>query len=886
VPGAGTLTLLFTDLVGSTESLVALGEERYDSVRDEHDALVGGTIGAHRGEIVKHTGDGYMAMFRRAADAVEAAAEIQLLVARRNSASEVELAVRIGISAGDVTERAGDYHGVAAVEAARLCAAATGGQILASETVRSLVGSAGGDDFVHLGELDLKGLPPVATVALRWCEDAPVVAPARGSRGNLPASVDHFVGRGRDLEAIGALLGEHRLVTLTGPGGSGKTRLALEVARSLGARHADGVWLVDLSPIGDENLVAEATMGALGLRGSDVAPRDELRSHLARRDALLLVDNCEHVLDGAATLIADLLGACPLLRVLATSREPLRVAGEAECAVEGLRPDEAVELFAERVPGGHQIDDTDAIERICVALEGIPLAVELAAAKLRVLSPAELADLLDDQLAMLARGKRTAPERQRTLRAALDWSYNLLDEEQQVVFRRLGIFAGGFTREAVEAVVADGQIHRGGVIDLLEQLVERSLVTRVRGGVRFRLLEPLRQYAAERLRVAGERDLLARRHLGWVRQFARQAFLAFFVSQREATARISEEHPNICQALEFAIANHEGVTAAKIIDALGYPWRTVGQPDGRVWCERVLASVPADAPAATRAGALVATAIMLQEAFQYDAALSLLLEARELYRNATNVRGEAWALNWLGWDAYCRAPESANTRTLFEEALSRYRESDVPAGAGWCLTMLAEIAAEAQDDDLARQRAEQAVELGRSARIGQVEAEGLRVLAVLDSRAGDFESSDSRIAEAIAIHEAAGDRYQLLTSHGEAAELAASRGDVGRAESHLAACAELAREMPSERAHGLLIQFAAYVAYAVGRDDDAAVLFGTWLGLSPSTFPKRFRPILEELEKKGLGDEVAAGANLGADEALERADEVISPRSSAPSRVR
>src|SRR5215207_10964634 len=200
VAGPGTVTLLFTDLVGSTESLVALGEDRYDSVRDEHEVLVGGTIAAYHGQIVKSTGDGYMGAFPRAGDAVAAAAEIQRRIARRNEDSGVALGVRIGISAGDVTERAGDYHGVAAVEAARLSAAATGGQILASETIRSLVGSRGGHDFVALGELDLKGLPPLATAAVRWGGDAPVFAPAGGAKGNLPASLDGFVGRQRDCD--------------------------------------------------------------------------------------------------------------------------------------------------------------------------------------------------------------------------------------------------------------------------------------------------------------------------------------------------------------------------------------------------------------------------------------------------------------------------------------------------------------------------------------------------------------------------------------------------------------------------------------------------------------------------------------------------------------
>lgn len=877
--GPGTLTLLFTDVVGSTESLVALGEERFDSVRDEHDALVGGTITAHDGELVKHTGDGYMAAFPCAGDAVAAAVAIQRLMSRRNEGSDMALEVRIGISAGDVVERAGDYHGVPAVKAARLCAAARGGQILATETVRTLVGLRGGHDFVPLGEVDLKGLPPLATVAVRWCADAPVVAPARGANSNLPASVDRFIGRHRDLDEIRGLLGERRLVTLTGPGGSGKTRLALEVGRSFGDEHADGVFLVELASIDDAELIAEATMGALGLRGSDAAPRDELRSHLVRRDALLLVDNCEHVLDGAAKLITELVGACPRLRVLATSREPLRVPGEAAYDVEGLRTNEAVELFAERVLGGRPIHDGEAVERICIALEGIPLAVELAAAKLRVLSLAELADRLDDQLAILAQGKRTAPERQRTLRATLDWSYDLLDEDERTVFRRLGIFAGGFIQDAAEQVVADDQIPRARVIDLLEQLVERSLVRRVPGGsgARFRLLEPVRQYAAERLAESGERKVLAQRHLTWVRHFARQAFLEFFVSQRESTVRISEEHPNICQALEFAIINHDGVTAARIIGALGYPWHDVSRPDGRLWCERVLAALPADAPALIRANALVATAMMLQEARQYDAARSLLFEALKLYRSAKSVRGEAWALNRLGWDAYFRDPAGAETKALCEEALSRYRQSDLPAhvkpaGAGSMLALLAEVALHAEDDELAHQRAEEAVQLGRSTHIGQVVAMGLRVLAILDSRAGDFQSADRRLAETIAIQEAAGARFNLVVAHATAAEMAASRANIAGAASHLAKGADLAREMPTSERALELVAAAAYVAYMDGRADDAAVLFGAGLARDYWGRPTHFltRPIVEALEKQGLREKFAEGRNLSPDEALER----------------
>ena len=274
--------------------------------------------------------------------------------------------------------------------------------------------------------------------------------------------------------------------------------------------------------------------------------------------------------------------------------------------------------------------------------------------------------------------------------------------------------------------------------------------------------------------------------------------------------------------------------------------------------------------------------MIVQGALQHDAAVSLLLEARELYRSAQNVRGEAWALTWLGRDASFRAPGSAEARALLEEALSRYRESDVPASTSACLTQLAQVALDAEDDDLARRRAEEAVQLGRSTHIGQSVGEGLRVLALVDSRAGDFDSADRRLAEVIAIHEAAGDRHMLLTAHAIAAELAASAGDVARAASHLATGLELACEVPSSDRALILIQSAAYVAYMDGRRDDAAVLFGARLGPSGLAFPTRFRPIVEALEKQGLREQIAAGANLSVDEALERAIKAIGPRPSAP----
>src|SRR5262249_9201293 len=316
----------------------------------------------------------------------------------------------------------------------------------------------------------------------------------------------------------------------------------------------------------------------------------------------------------------------------------------------------------------------------------------------------------------------------------------------------------------------------------------------------------------------------------------------------------------------------DAITAATIIGALGYPWREVGQPDARLWCERVLAAIPADAPA-PRANALVATAFTLQEALQYDAAKRLLLEARELYRGVTDVPGETWAPAWLARTAFFRAPASAEAKTLLEEALSRYRESNQPAGAAGILGYLAQVALHAEDDALARQHAEEAVQIGRSTRASQTVAAGLRVLAILDSRAGDFDSSDQRLAESIAIDEAAGDSGLLVWTHATAAQLAASRGDLSRATTHLAKGVDLAREMQTPRLALEFVAAAAYVAYMAGRAHDAAVLFGACSASHPLTAKRPMDPafpsIVDALEEQGLGEEIAAGANLSADEALE-----------------
>jgi predicted ATPase/class 3 adenylate cyclase len=541
VAGAGTVTLLFTDLVGSTKSLVALGEDRYDSVRDEHEMLVGGTIAAYHGEVVKSTGDGYMAAFHRAGDAVAAATEIQRLVSRRNEDSEVALGVRIGISAGDVTERAGDYYGVPVIEAARLCAAATGAQILVSETVRSLVGSRGGHDFVALGELDLKGLPPLATVAVRWGDDAPVFPPFRTLDVGAPlrVSATSFHGRADELAKLSALVTRPGTVTLVGPGGVGKTRLAVELAAEVGHQFRDGVRIIDLAPVGADAVPATVAAGLGLVRRGRRSFRDSIVGWLARKQLLFVVDNCEHVLGGVAPLIRDIAETSSDVTVLCTSLQPLGFPGEIIFSVEPLglpstddpgtlESSPAVRVFVDRAEAaryGLQLapEQLELVAQICRRLDGIPLAVELAAARARSMSLHDLLAHLHAISPLLAMPTPDHP-RHRTLLSTIEWSYDLLTPESRAMFYRLSVFSGSWTVAAARRVCADEESDQD-VFSLLADLADRSMIVADFGQkeTRYRMLSTLRDFAGDRLVAAGDADERRARHADFYCDFAQAA---------------------------------------------------------------------------------------------------------------------------------------------------------------------------------------------------------------------------------------------------------------------------------------------------------------------------------------------------------------------------
>ena len=495
------MTLLFTDIEASTR----LWQDHPVAMRAglaRHDEIVRDAIEGHGGHVVKTTGDGFYAAFSTAHDAVDAA-----IAAQRSLGAEVwgatgPLRVRMGVHTGEVQHRDGDYFGTAVNRAARLMAVAHGGQLLVSHATERLLGDTVGESFelVDLGEHRLRDLAQASrvfqVVAPDLRGDFPPLRSMEAFPGNLPVQVTSFVGRVGELNAIAEMLGQSRLVTLTGVGGVGKTRLALQVAAEVAPRFSGGVWLCELATASDEELMFQAVADAIGARQrEDMSMGDSVVEYLRDREVLVVLDNCEHLLADAAWLAGNLLQRCPQVRVLATSREGLGVLGEQLVALaslsvpavsadaEAMTASEAIRLFVDRAVAarsGFTLGPANlgSVAEICRRLDGMPLAIELAAARVTAMSPAEIATRLDERFRLLTGGKRSRVERHQTLRATVEWSYSLLEVRERSVFARLGVFVGSLDAAAAEAVVSDDEVGAWDVLECLAGLVEKSMLAR------------------------------------------------------------------------------------------------------------------------------------------------------------------------------------------------------------------------------------------------------------------------------------------------------------------------------------------------------------------------------------------------------------------------
>ena len=576
----GTVTFLFTDLEGSTR----LWEQFPDTMRDalgRHDEILRAAVEKRDGHVVKTTGDGLHAAFATAHDGIRAAVDAQRALLAEPWPIPEPLQVRMGLHTGEADLRDGDYYGTAVNRAARVSAVAHGGQIVCSRATEELAFDPLGADvsFTDLGDHQLRDLARAEHVFQIGADGLPADFPPLRSLdafpGNLPSRATSFVGRDADLVKVATALEHAPLVTLTGVGGVGKTRLALQVAAEVVPHYPDGAWLCELAAADSPDALAQIVAASLGapLR-SGVDPADCIADFLRPRRLLLVLDNCEHLIDAAGTLAERVIQHCPDVRIVATSREGLAVDGEQVIPLRSLTvpadtadPDAiaasaAVQLFVERARSAKsdftlRPVDVPAVAEVCRRLDGIPLAIELAAARVVAMAPSEIAGLLDERFRLLTGGRRTAVERHQTLRATVDWSYSLLDERDRTVFDRLGVFAGTFDAEAAAAVVSGDGVERFDVLDALSDLVSKSLVATEAtddGTTRYVLLETLRQYARERLDESGASDEWRRRHATHFAELSeRMGPLLNTADEIAARNRINADLDNLRAAVGWAL---------------------------------------------------------------------------------------------------------------------------------------------------------------------------------------------------------------------------------------------------------------------------------------------------------------------------------------------
>jgi predicted ATPase/class 3 adenylate cyclase/DNA-binding NarL/FixJ family response regulator len=693
----GTVTLLLADVEGSTRLWQTQPEEMTAAIA-RLDRTVCDIIATHDGvrPVEQGEGDSFVVAFTRASDAVACALELQ-------RAPLAPIRMRIGVHTGEVQLRdEGNYIGTTVNRTARLRDLAHGGQTVLSGTTEDLVVERLPADawLTDLGSHQLRDLPRLERV-VQLCHpdlrnDFPplrtretVVAP------NLPMQFTSFVGREADMNDVRQILADNRLVTLTGAGGVGKTRLAVEVAAQVSGGFGGGAWYVDLAPITDPDLVPVTVIRALGLpdqRGRSTM--DTLLRFVGDRRMLLVLDNCEHLLDACAELAVALLGACPAVTLVATSREPIGVAGEVSWRVPSLSlADEAIELFtdrARRVRSDFRLTDenTAIVADVCRRLDGVPLAIELAAARVRVLSPTEILDSLNDRFRLLTGGARAAVRRQQTLRASVDWSHALLTEPERVLFARLAVFLGGFDLHAAETVACGGDVEHFQVLDLLTLLVDKSIIVAEisSGPTRYRLLETVRQYALEKLGESGEADAVRVHHRDYYTAMAALLDSPASAGHERSLEQVETEIDNLRAAFAWSCDNSGFELASQLASSLQPLWVVRGRMrEGLAWLDAVLTEQNADpskAAPAVRARALADKATLnayIGATDSMEQALQALAIAREVDDPALLLRALTACSSIAVYNPEVARPYIAETIALARSIGDGWRLSQILA---------------------------------------------------------------------------------------------------------------------------------------------------------------------------------------------------------------
>jgi predicted ATPase/class 3 adenylate cyclase len=799
----GTVTFLFTDIEGSTQLLQALAE-RWRPTLEEHNRVLREAIREAEGVDVHTDGDSFFAVFRSAPAAVAAATAAQMGLASHPWPPDASVRVRMGIHTGEGTVGGDDYVGLDVHRAARIAAAGHGGQVLISAATAELVRADLPDAVVlrDLGEHRLKDLARPERIYQLTIDGLPGEFPhirSLETPTNLPIQRTSFVGRERQVAKVKDLLRGPGLLTLTGAGGGGKTRLALEAARELLHAYPDGVFFVALAPITDPRLVPSSIADAIGVKTEGPHPvLDTLRDQLRDREMLLVLDNFEQVVE-AAGVASDLLDAAPRLRILITSREPLHIAGEQELAVppmalpdpqETRGPDqlmqcESVALFVERaaaVDPRFKLTEANvkAVAELCLRLDGLPLAIELAASRVKLLSPQAILDRLGRRLELLTGGPVDLPARQRTLREAIGWSHDLLEENERTILRRLSVFAGGWTLDAAEVVANPGEEVGGDGLEVLSSLVDKSLVRRVPTGedeVRFGMLEVIREFGAEQLERAEEDEETRDRHASFFLEAAEAAEPHLRGLERKRWLdQLELEHDNLRAALRRALDASRADIGLRLVAALWRFWHLHGHlAEGRRWAEEVLSLPASSARILERARALTALGGLVYWMEDVPATRRAYEEALAIARELGDRRGEAEGLYNL---AYVPAYEGdiPGAVVMIEEARAMFEELDMPRGVADSLWILG-ISARLQGN-LAGSRAlaEESLRLHRRAGDLFGATDALHTLGRTAFAQGDLATAAASFLEALDNDEQVGNRTGMAIVMDNLAAKASAEG--------------------------------------------------------------------------------------------------------------
>ncbi len=755
----GTVTFLFSDIEGSTERWER-DPAAMAAALARHNELLRHAIESHHGYVFKTIGDAFCAAFARVADATAAALRSQFALLAEDFSAVGGVRVRIALHTGQADEQGGDYVGPTLNRVARLMAIGHGGQILISGSAAALLQDAlpRGSALRDLGAQRLKDLARPERVyqltAADLLDDFPPLRSLDYLPNNLPQTLTSFVGRSKTVAEIKALLGEHRLVTLAGTGGAGKTRCAIQVAAELLDRFFDGTWVVELAPISDPALVAPTIAHVLRVqevRGEDLLVT--LATYLEQRRLLLVLDNCEHLVDEARRVTAEILRSSAGVSVLATSREPLGIPGERAFQLSSLEPSDALSLFAERARSADsQFELTDAnspfVAEICRRLDGIPLALELAAARIRLLSPQQLTQRLDERFRVLVGGDKSGFARHQTLRATIDWSFELLDERARAIFRKLAIFAGGWTLEAAAAVCAS-ECDEWETMETLSSLVDKSLVVveSVDEDRRYDMLVSIREYARERLGDAHEIETTADRHARFYAEFVRAlAPLAADLEDEEWRRRFAPDLDNVRAAIDWSVvANHAPEVGLALLADIAWPELIASPREALRWFEAGLAredAIPNDLVHAR----LLRRALVLQWLTGHPATERerLALRAVEIARAAGDDDEMARAFGNLG-AIYAIAARFDEAEESFVHAYATPQRLSRPA-ANSVLRMWAVSSLQRGDLENARRRFSEVARLERPG--SEAHASALLNLGELEYAAGNVEAARNAARDA------------------------------------------------------------------------------------------------------------------------------------------